>query len=151
MKSGAAKGRIAGIDYGTKRIGIAISDPYQSIASPFENYDRNGVDADAKRFKRLVAEDGVVLFVVGLPLHVSGDESPKSLEARKFGKWLSEQTGIAVEFFDERYTSAESEEMLIGIDMTRKQRKKRLDMLAAQLILKGYLDRRNADDSSNRC
>ena len=140
-----AKGRIAGIDYGTKRIGIAISDPGHAIASPHENYTRNGWEADAIRFQRLVAEDDIIQFVVGLPLHVSGDESPKSKEAREFGAWLQDLTAIPVEFFDERYTSAESEAMLIDIDMTRKQRKKRLDMLAAQLILKGYLDKRGKD------
>ncbi|MCA9217837.1 MAG: Holliday junction resolvase RuvX [Planctomycetales bacterium] len=143
MKS---KGRIAGIDYGTKRIGIAITDPAQSIASPYENYNRSGPEADAKRFKRLVSEDGIVLFVVGLPLHVSGDESQKSFEARQFGAWLHELTNVPVEFFDERYTSSESEAFLIEIDMSRKQRKKRLDMLAAQLILKGYLERRDLTD-----
>lgn len=142
MATSKNNGRIAGIDYGTKRIGIAISDPAKSIASPHENYSRNGPQADAKRFRRLVKEDDVVLFVVGLPLHVSGDESQKCVEAREFGAWLTELTGVPVEYFDERYTSAQSEEMLIGIDMTRKQRKKRLDMLAAQLILKGYLDRK---------
>lgn len=147
MYPDAVKGRIAGIDYGTKRIGIAISDPSQSIASPYENYDRRGTEADAKRFQRLVLEDDIVLFVVGLPLHVSGDESPKSLEARKFGKWLAEQTEIPVTFFDERYTSSQSEELLIGIDMSRKQRKKRLDMLAAQLILQSFLERRPHGDS----
>ena len=138
-----SKGRIAGIDYGTKRIGIAISDPMQSIASPYENYTRNGPEADAKRFKRLVAEDDIVLFVVGLPLHVSGDESEKSREARQFGGWLHDQTDVPVEVFDERFTSSESEAFLIDIDMSRKQRKKRLDMLAAQLILKGYLESRS--------
>ena len=134
-------GRIAAIDYGTVRIGIAITDPDQKIASPYENYNRTTVTKDAKRFQQLVTDEKIVLFVVGLPLHTSGNESQKSQEARKFGKWLGEQTGVAIEFFDERYTSAHAEEMLIGIDMTRKQRKKRLDMLAAQLILKGYLER----------
>lgn len=134
------KGRIAGIDYGTVRIGIAISNLQQTIASPYENYARRSPAADANRFQQLVAEEGIKRFVVGLPLMPSGDESKKSAEARRFASWLEEVTQVPIEFFDERYTSVEAEEMLIGIDMTRKQRKKRLDMLAAQLILKGYLE-----------
>ena len=138
----AAKGRIAGIDYGTVRIGIAITDPDQRIASPLENYTRSNPASDADRFRRLVREEDIVLFVVGLPLHTHGDESQKSQEARQFGAWLKEQTQVEIEFFDERYTSLEAEEMLIQVDMTRKKRKKRLDMLAAQIILKGFLEHR---------
>jgi putative Holliday junction resolvase len=133
-------GRVAGIDYGHVRIGIAISDPERKIVSPLENYTRRGPAADAARFRRLVAEEGVVLFVVGLPLHLDGQESAKSAEARQFGQWLGDVTGIPVEFYNERFTSHEAEQLLLAADMTRKRRKKRLDMLAAQIILGGYLE-----------
>ncbi|MBL9122028.1 MAG: Holliday junction resolvase RuvX, partial [Planctomycetaceae bacterium] len=103
-------GRIAGIDFGTVRIGIALSDARQSIASPYENYTRRGTAADAQRFARLVQEEEIRLFVVGLPLHGDGRESQKSQEARRFGAWLAAQTGVPVEFFDERYTSVEAEQ-----------------------------------------
>jgi putative Holliday junction resolvase len=138
----AVPGRVAGIDYGTVRIGIAISDPERKIASPLENYTRRGIERDAERFRRLVAEEWVVLFVVGLPLHLDERESPKSLEARAFGRWLSETTGVPVEFFDERFTSHEAEEILQSANLTQKRRKKRLDMLAAQIILRGFLEER---------
>lgn len=144
MSSPAAKntvpGRVAGIDYGHVRIGIAISDPERKIVSPLENYTRRGAEADAERFRRLVAEEGVVLFVVGLPLHLDGRESGKSAEARRFGQWLGEVTGVPIEFYDERFTSHEAEQLLLAADMTRKRRKKRLDMLAAQIILIAYLE-----------
>jgi putative holliday junction resolvase len=133
-------GRVAGIDYGTVRIGIALSDPERRISSPMETYVRKNGEMDAKRFKRLVEEEEVVLFVVGLPVHLDGRESPKSAEARRFGQWLWEMTGVAVEFFDERFTSLEAENMLMDADMTKKRRKKRLDMLAAQIILGAYLE-----------
>jgi putative Holliday junction resolvase len=133
-------GRVAGIDYGHVRIGIAISDPERKIVSPLENYTRRGPAADAARFRRLVAEEGVVLFVVGLPLHLDGGESGKSAEVRQFGRWLGEVTGVPIEFYDERFTSHEAEQLLLAADMTRKRRKKRLDMLAAQIILRGYLE-----------
>jgi putative holliday junction resolvase len=96
MSRSAAAGRVAGIDYGTVRIGIAISNPERTIASPLENYTRRGPEQDAQRFRRLVEEEGVVLFVVGLPIHLDGGESQKSLEARQFGQWLHEATGVPV-------------------------------------------------------
>ncbi len=144
-------GRIAGIDYGHVRIGIAISDPDRTIASPLENYDSRGRDQDARRFRRLVDEEGIVLFVVGLPIHLDGRESEKSLEARAFGQWLGETTGIPVEFFDERFTSREAEQLLQAAELTKQRRKKRLDMLAAQIMLSAYLERsqnHRAGDSS---
>lgn len=134
-------GRIAGVDFGNVRLGIAISNPEQTIASPLENYTRRSLEQDAERFRRLVADEQVVRFVVGLPLHLDGGESPKSREARQFGQWLTENTGIPVEFQDERFTSREAEDLLLAADMTRKRRKKRLDMLAAQGILTAYLEK----------
>jgi putative holliday junction resolvase len=135
-------GRAAGIDFGTVRIGIAVSDPERKIASPLENYTRRGPEQDAARFRRLVAEEGITLFVVGLPIHLDGRESEKSREARRFGQWLHETTGVPVEFFDERFSSREAEQWLLDVDMTRKRRKKRLDMLAAQITLGAYLESR---------
>lgn len=137
-----APGRVAGIDFGTVRIGIAISDPKRTIASPYENYTRRGAGEDARRFKRLVAEEGVTLFVVGLPVHLDGRESGKSEQARRFGQWLADVTGVPVEFFDERFTSSQAEHLLLGAQLTKKRRRKRMDMLAAQIMLRGYLESR---------
>jgi putative holliday junction resolvase len=139
----AQSGRVAGIDYGTVRLGIALSDPGRTIASPHENYTRRGPAQDATRFRRLVEEEEVTLFVVGLPVHLDGGESQKSVEARAFGRWLGDVTAVPVEFFDERFTSVEAEDSLLSADLTRKQRKKRRDMLAAQIILASYLESRD--------
>jgi putative Holliday junction resolvase len=141
--AGRAVGRVAGIDYGTVRVGIALSDPGRSIASPYENYTRRGAEQDAARFRRLVEEEGITLFVVGLPVHLDGGESQKSVEARAFGQWLGEVTGVPVEFFDERFTSIEAEESLLSADLSRKKRKRRRDMLAAQIMLAAYLESRD--------
>ena len=135
-----APGRIAGIDFGTVRIGIALSDPGRTLASPYENYTRRGIEHDAKRLKQLVTEEDVTLFVVGLPVHLDGRESEKSIEARRFGQWLAEVTGVPVEFFDERFTSAEAEQFLLAAEMTKRRRRKRLDMVAAQIMLSAYLE-----------
>jgi putative Holliday junction resolvase len=134
------RGRLAGIDYGTVRIGIALSDIEQRLASPFENYTRRGEAADAGYFRRLAEDELVDRFIVGLPVHISGDESAKSGEARRFGKWLEQVTGKPVEFFDERYTSSEAEQLLLGMKITKKRRKAKLDKLAAQILLSAYLE-----------
>jgi putative Holliday junction resolvase len=135
-------GRIGGIDYGAVRIGVAICDPGRVLASPLENYTRRTPELDAEHFRQLAAEEAVVLWVVGLPVHLDGRESPQSLAARDFGQWLAEATGLPVEFYDERFTSSEAEQFLLRADITRKGRKKRLDMLAAQIMLSGYLESR---------
>jgi putative Holliday junction resolvase len=110
---------VAGIDYGHVRIGVAITDERRTLASPLENYTRRGKAADAEWFRRLAVQERVTKFVVGLPVHLDGRESAKSQEARKFGAWLAEVTGMEVEFFDERFTSAHAEELLLGAEMTQ--------------------------------
>jgi len=133
-------GRIAGVDYGHVRIGIAITDVDQTIASPLCNYARCGEAADIRFFQKLVDEERVTGFVVGLPLHMSGDESKKSTEVRAFGAWLGEQTGCPVRFHDERFSTVAADALMDDAELTRKQRKKRRDMLAAQIILTSFLE-----------
>ncbi len=137
-----AEGRLAGIDFGTVRIGIAITDPGRRVASPLENYTRGNRQQDERRFRRLVEEEGLVGFVIGLPVHSGGEESRLSGEARKFGAWLAELTGLPVEFYDERFTSMEAEQLLTGVGLSRKRRRERLDKLAAQIMLASYLQSR---------
>ena len=136
----SSPGRIGGIDYGTVRVGIALSDPDRTIASPMESYTRRTAELDARRFKQLAVEQRIVLWVVGLPVHLDGRESQKSREARQFGQWLTKVTGLPVEFFDERFTSSDAEQMLMAAEMTSKRRKRRIDMLAAQIMLTAYLE-----------
>jgi putative Holliday junction resolvase len=138
--SHTTQGRIAAIDYGTVRIGIALSDPERSIASPHEIYTRRDRAADERYFRNLAVAENVAQFVVGLPAHLDGRESQKSREAREFGEWLAEKTGIPVDYFDERFTTAEAETTLTAAGLTSKRRKARRDMLAAQLLLAAYLE-----------
>ncbi len=139
-------GRLAGIDFGTVRIGIAISDQNQTLASPFENYQVRTDRLDAKYFEAFNNEEQIKGFVVGLPVHNSGDESEKSKQAREFGRWLTEVTRRPVKFFDERFTTAMARELMQEANLSPKQRKKRLDKIAAQIILASYLesDRKDA-------
>lgn len=133
-------GRLAGIDYGTVRIGVAISNASQTLASPYEIYTRRARDLDAGYFRRLVAQESITRFVVGLPVHNDGRESQKSIEAQEFGRWLTAETGVPVDYFDERFTTAAAEQLLQAQGLTKKRRKERLDKLAAQILLAAYLE-----------
>jgi putative holliday junction resolvase len=136
----SSPGRVAGIDFGTVRIGIAVSDPDRVIASPLETYHRRGVDQDAERFRRLAVEEEITLFVVGLPVHLDGRESEQSQNARRFGRWLQEITSVAVVFFDERFTTRDAEAALWSAELTHKRRKDRRDQVAAQMLLVAFLE-----------
>ena len=134
------QGRIAAVDYGHVRLGLAITDFEQTIASPYENYTRQNLEQDAAFLRQFVTEETVVGLVVGLPIHMSGEESEKSLEVRRFGHWVGSLTQLPVRYHDERYTSVAAEQILSTGGLSAKKRKQRRDMLAAQLILAAYLE-----------
>lgn len=142
------QGRVVGVDYGTVRIGVAITDQGQRIASPLENYNRRNPQLDDRFFVQLADQERVVGFVVGLPVYTSGLESQKSIEARKFGAHLGQLTCLPIAFFDERYTSAIAEEMLMGAGLTSKKRKARIDKIAAQILLTAWLESSRNNESS---
>lgn len=133
-------GRLAGIDFGTVRIGVAISNADQTLSSPLENYNRRSQRVDDLYFAELARQERIVGFVVGLPVHMSGDESQKSKEARKFGKHLGELTGLPVTYFDERYSTAHAKQLLRETGMSPKKQKQRLDKMAAQVLLSAFLE-----------
>ncbi len=134
------EGRLAGIDFGTRRVGIAVCDASQQLASPLDVYQRRNETEDAAYFQQLVSDQTLVGLVVGLPVHVSGEESQKSHQARLFGNWLSQLSGLPVAYHDERYSTAQAEEVLEAASLTSKQRKQRIDKVAAQFILSAYLE-----------
>jgi putative holliday junction resolvase len=135
-----ARTRLLGVDYGTARVGLAVSDPERRLASPLATYERRGRDADGRHFKKLVEEEEIGRVVVGLPVHLDGREGQKAAEARQFGAWLAEVTGLPVTFFDERFTTVEAEGFLLAAGLTSKRRKARRDRVAAQILLQSYLD-----------
>lgn len=135
-----SKGRIVGVDFGTVRIGLAITDLNQTIASPLNVYQRRNEKLDEKFFKELVTLEHVCGFVVGLPIHLSGEPSAKSAEATRFGEWLANCTGLTVTWFDERFTTAFARQVLNESNLSGKKRKDRLDKLAAQILLSAYLE-----------
>ncbi len=137
-------GVLLGIDYGTRRVGVAVSDRDQRFSSPLHNHERHGVQVDERFFRRVVEEYRPVGLVVGLPIHLSGDESEKSREARKFAEWLGTITGLPYTFQDERFTSFQAEKLLLAAELSKKKRKERMDKLSAQILLQTFLDARIA-------
>jgi putative Holliday junction resolvase len=134
-----------GLDFGTKRLGIAVSTPDQNIASPLENYDRKNPTLDEKHLRELAEDYRIAGLVVGLPVHMSGDEGGLARSAREFGLWIAKETNLPLRFWDERFTSAVAEEILQAASLTKKQRKARKDKLAAYLLLQSFLDAKDRE------
>jgi len=132
--------RLLGVDYGTVRIGLAVSDPERRIASPLKTYYRRGLEPDSEFFKQQIEQEEIGQIVVGLPIHLDGREGEKSREARNFGQWLANVSGLPIDYWDERFTTVEAERHLLTAGLTRKRRKDRRDRVAAQILLQAYLD-----------
>jgi putative holliday junction resolvase len=132
--------RVLGIDFGTRRVGAAVSDPRRKIATPLEVYDRKDQAQDTRHYRKVVEENEVDLIVVGLPLHTSGQEGTSAKQARAWGAWLARETGLPVVFHDERYSTVDAEARLIAAGVKRQGRKEKRDMLAAQILLQDFLD-----------
>ncbi|HQR41437.1 MAG TPA: Holliday junction resolvase RuvX [Gemmatales bacterium] len=133
-------GPLLGIDFGTVRIGLALSDRNQTIAAPFQLYERKTVAEDAAYFQKLVQQEKVVGIVLGLPVHLSGDESKKSKQVKEFANWLRKHLSVPIAFCDERFTSVFAWDQLKADGLKASQRRKQLDKVAAQMILQHYLD-----------
>lgn len=138
-------GRLIGLDYGTKRVGVAITDFHQEISSPLDTYYRHIEATDRCYFRDLAIEYRAVGVVVGLPVHLDGNEGQKAREAREFGKWVGDCAQLPVTYWDERYTSAIAEDFLLTTELTSKKRKAVIDRLAAQIMLKSFLDSLDRD------
>jgi putative Holliday junction resolvase len=133
-------GRLAALDYGSVRVGVAITDPDQRFVSPLENYTRRNEQLDLAWLKQLVEQERVVGLIVGLPVHLSGNESEKSREVRQFVAWLQPHMSVPILLFDERFTTSQADELLAEAGFTSKQRKERRDKLAAYVLLLSYLE-----------
>ena len=135
--------RFVGIDYGLKRLGLAISDPFRSFALPLNKIEnhKNPQITISTLLKALENKGEVEQFILGIPLHLDGAESEISLIVRKFAIELTKATSIEVVFIDERLTSKAAEQLLIQGDLSRKRRADLVDSVSATLILQTYLDR----------
>ncbi len=135
--------RILGIDYGERRVGLALSDETATIASPLPTLKRRrGKRPPVAPVARLVEEHRVSEIVVGLPLTLEGEENEWTREIREFGRKLGQRTGCPVAFQDERMTSVRAERAVrsLGLSKDQREEKERVDAAAAVLILQAHLD-----------
>lgn len=129
---------------GKRRLGLALSDETQTLASPYGVYERSSLEADLAYLKELITSQKVSEIVLGFPINMNGSLGPQAQEVLEFKETLEERLKIAVALFDERLTTAEAERVLLSADVSRRQRKRVQDALAAVLILQGYLESRRA-------
>lgn len=127
------------LDFGKRRIGLAVSDALGVTAQPLPTYVRTRIREDIAWLTRLVREKEVARLVFGDPKYMSGDLSRQSEAVREFASRLGEATQVEVVFWDERLTSSQAHRVLDEYGMTREERKGKVDQLAATLILEGYL------------
>lgn len=133
-------GRLLAVDYGTVRMGLAICDPDRILVSPYAVQQRGKREAEAKYFASLARDEKIAGFVVGLPIHCDGGESQKSVEAREFARWLNRVTQVPVRLFDERFSTAQAKRRLRNAPYTLKDRKARIDAIAAQVLLEAFIE-----------
>jgi len=134
--------RILGLDIGSKRIGIAISDAEASIAFPSGKIDRQGRKRDMAALRTLIEEREVERVVVGLPKHMDGREGVEARAAREFAADLARLTGLPVDTLDERLTTVEAERILRASGRRGKKQREVVDSVAASIILGTYLEKR---------
>jgi putative pre-16S rRNA nuclease len=137
---------VLAIDYGSRRIGLAVSDAEGTFAFPAGFLERRGEPQDLAALRDLAAERGVVEIVVGLPIHLDGREGPEARAARAFAAALARATGLEVRMFDERWTSREAERALAQAGGSARRRRRaatqgRVDATAAALLLRTWLAR----------
>ena len=135
--------RIMGLDYGTKTVGVAVSDPLGITAQAVETVtrkDENKLRKTLARIESLATEYGVEKFVIGFPKHMNNDIGERAEKALKFGEMLKRRTGIEIVMWDERLTTVEAERTLMESGVRRENRKQYVDQIAAVFILQGYMD-----------
>ena len=133
--------RIMGIDYGEKRIGVAISDPLGITAQGLPTIERTHIQEDIQKILNIIREKEVIEIVVGLPKHMDNSLGEKAKAVMAFVDLLKKHFTIPVNTIDERLSTVRAHKTMLEGDLSRKKRKDRVDMIAAQLILQGYLDR----------
>ena len=134
-------GALIGLDLGTKTIGVAVSDPRRSIATPVRTIRRSKFTSDAAELESLAAERNVVGLVIGLPRNMDGSEGPRCQSARAFARNFSARWPHPIAFWDERLSTVAVERTLLAADASRKRRAEVVDKMAAGFILQGALDR----------
>lgn len=138
-------GRILGLDFGSRTVGVAVSDGLGITAQGVEIIRREKEDKLRKtlaRITELAKQYEAERIVIGLPVHMNGDEGIRAEKTREFAAMVERRTGLPIVMWDERLTTVEADDVMIEAGLDRKARKEFVDMIAAQLILQGYMDRK---------
>lgn len=134
-------GALAGLDLGTKTIGVAVSDGFRSVATPLSTIRRQKFTLDAEALLKITSERAICGLVLGLPMNMDGSEGPRCQSTRAFARNLEKLTPLPIAFWDERLSTVAAERAMLEADLSRKQRAERIDHVAAGFILQGALDR----------
>ncbi len=132
--------RFLGLDIGDRKIGIAVSDEFGWIAQGVETYFRRNLEEDVEYLTQVILKYKPVKIIIGLPINMNGTIGPQAEKVKEFSLKLQENLQQQIIFWDERLTTVAAEKTLIQADVSRKKRKKKVDMLAATFILQNYLD-----------
>lgn len=133
-------GRVLALDFGKRRIGLAISDELGITAQGLETLQRTNIREDLRQLAQLIRDRNVTLILMGNPLHMSGAEGRQAEYARDFGDRLSAAAGIPVEYWDERLTTVAAQRVLRESGISIQKRAQAVDRLAAVILLESYLD-----------
>lgn len=136
-------GRILAIDYGSRRMGLAVSDPLGITAQGLPTLERRNKRSDFARLERMMREYAVVEIVVGNPLRMSGEQGPQSQKAAEFAEELRRRFQLPVHLWDERLSSAEANRVLREAELSIRKRAQAVDRMAAVLILQSFLQARS--------
>ena len=139
--------RIFGLDIGETRIGVAVSDPTGSVATPLAVIDARKALGDGQELRRLAQDYEVELLVAGLPLSLDGGEGPQAVRVRGAAERLAAFTGLPLEFTDERLSSTEARRSMTAAGVSDRDKRGSVDMVAAAIFLQSYLDARRGADS----
>ena len=142
--------RILAIDYGDARIGLALSDESETLASPIGTYQSQSMRKDIDYIAGVAKEKGAGRIVVGLPVNMDGSMGERACKTQSFGSVLERVSGLKVEYKDERLTTVSAEKTLIACNMRREKRKQVIDTLSAQIILQSYLDAQKRMKEQNK-
>lgn len=140
MRTTGSIDRVLALDFGKRRIGLAISDELGLTAQGLETLERTNLREDLARLARIAADQSVTLLLVGDPIHMSGRPGAQSQRVREFARRLQRQTGLPVRFWDERLTTVEANRVLREGGLRPRERRQAADRLSAVILLESYLE-----------
>lgn len=132
--------RVLALDHGTRRIGVALSDEMQMIASPLEYIPADPAEGVLARIHQIIKEKGVELILIGMPRNMDGTYGPAAQKVKDFIAAIQPQVGVPIKTWDERLTSAQANRVLLQGNVRRDKRKQNVDKMAAAILLQSYLD-----------